>query len=160
VSPKSNSGPSWSNWPKERRKMIEIQHFYNKCTTVLSQGVDPTHCGVHPMWDGCCTLVVKVLYENHFSPKKPMKTRSIIRVSKIPYRILWISSVTKTGGMQSWNISEHLCSRIQEERLQNDHIQLVPRMDFLGLPRGDMDETCWNVSFGYCSQDYGIRFDP
>jgi hypothetical protein len=32
-----------------QRKMIEIQHFYNKCTTALSHGVDPTHCGAHPM---------------------------------------------------------------------------------------------------------------
>jgi len=31
------------------RKMIEIQHVYNKCTTALSHGVDPTHCGPHPM---------------------------------------------------------------------------------------------------------------
>jgi hypothetical protein len=33
-------------------------------------------------------------------------------------------------------------SGIQEEYIRNAHVQLVPRTDFLGLPRGDMDEIC------------------
>jgi hypothetical protein len=37
------------NGKKEKRKMIEIQYFYNKCTTALSHGVDSTHCGTHPI---------------------------------------------------------------------------------------------------------------
>jgi hypothetical protein len=31
------------------RKMINVHHMYNKSTTPLSHGVDPTHGGAHPM---------------------------------------------------------------------------------------------------------------
>lgn len=31
------------------RELIPVQHFYNKCTTVLSHRVGPTVYGAHPM---------------------------------------------------------------------------------------------------------------
>jgi hypothetical protein len=49
------------------RKMINVHHMYNKGTIPLSHGMGPTHCGIHPMWEGCCTFVVHVMYGNHLS---------------------------------------------------------------------------------------------
>jgi hypothetical protein len=33
----------------EARKMINVHHMYNKCTTLLSHGMDSTVCRVHPI---------------------------------------------------------------------------------------------------------------
>jgi hypothetical protein len=43
------SGFFYLNSSKKLWKMINVHHMYNKGTTLLSHGVGPTHCGIHPM---------------------------------------------------------------------------------------------------------------
>jgi len=83
--------------PHVRGKMIEIHHFYNKFTTALSYRVGPTHCEAHPIWESCCKLVVKVMYENQFSCERDV----------VPLLYMWCTGITSLI-----NIPAHLLKEI------------------------------------------------
>jgi hypothetical protein len=50
----------------ESRKMINLQHHYNNCTTPPHMGVEPSVWSP-PHVKRCCTVIVVVLYRNQIS---------------------------------------------------------------------------------------------
>jgi hypothetical protein len=69
------------------RKMINVHHMYNKGTTPLSHGVGSTNYRAHPIWEGCCTIVVHVMYVNHLSGEP--HTLDFIPIWKNVVQLLW-----------------------------------------------------------------------
>jgi hypothetical protein len=52
-----------------KRKMIDLQHHHNNCTTLPHMGWGPV-CGAHPHVRRCCVVVVVVLSRNQIPFEK------------------------------------------------------------------------------------------
>jgi hypothetical protein len=87
---------NWLTWSFLYRKMLDLQHQYNNCTTIPHMRVGPTYWSP-PSCEGllywCCTRIKSLLY---MLLDGPTWTGHIIMVNK------WINNIWKRRRKKGW----------------------------------------------------------